>query len=354
MKIFAVIPVFNVEPYISEFLNSLSEQEYKNITYILVNDGSTDMSGQFCREIADQDSRFVLVEQKNAGVSSARNAGLDYIKKYSTPNDYVLFFDPDDYLTSPQAISSIANELDKGKVDLLMYNHTTNNKLNNNHIHRGGGVVTESEIGKLLYPWVLFGRRHEGVSLTASLFRSAFSADVIVRNNLRFRTDIRKAEDTLFYARYLTFANKVRLSTIVPYNYRIRPQSLTTIYRMPSKLGTEKGLSILSEFKKYSLCCNGISATEVDDYFKSRYCSLILNYVIGLCDARSGLSCKEIKKEIRDLYSNSELMQVVHNTNIFSGGTARKRVESFLVKTKHGLIIYGKLFNLLKRIKHQL
>ncbi len=353
MKIFAIVPVYNVEPYITEFLSSLSMQNSDNVTFILVNDGSTDRSGEICRSYVEKDSRFQLIEQENSGVSAARNAGLEYVERIASAGDYILFFDPDDYLTSNNAICEISENLTSECPDILMYNYNINNVLTSNNIRRGG-VMGSTEIGKILYPWILFGEKHEGTVLTASLFRSAFSAEIIKRNHLRFRTDIRKAEDTLFYARYLTLIDNAMLSTITPYNYRIRPQSLTTTYRKPSQLGIEKGLSILAEFRQCAEGCQGISATAVDNYFSKRYIKLIINHVIGLTDRRSNLKRPEIKAEVKDLYSNAILLHNINRIIPFTGDSLLEKIESYLVKKRFGLISYGNFFNLLKHIKFKL
>ena len=70
-----IIPVYNVEQYLAECVNSVCRQTYQNLEIILVNDGSTDASGQICQELADQDSRIRLIHQENQGLSGARKTG---------------------------------------------------------------------------------------------------------------------------------------------------------------------------------------------------------------------------------------------------------------------------------------
>ena len=72
-----IVPVYNVEQYLPECLSSILCQTYKDIEIILVNDGSTDRSGELCRATVESDTRVSLIEQKNKGLSAARNAGLD-------------------------------------------------------------------------------------------------------------------------------------------------------------------------------------------------------------------------------------------------------------------------------------
>ena len=71
-----IIPVFNVEKYLRDCLDSILNQTYRNIEIILVDDGSKDSSGIICDEYAQQDNRIIVIHQENMGVSSARNAAL--------------------------------------------------------------------------------------------------------------------------------------------------------------------------------------------------------------------------------------------------------------------------------------
>ena len=85
-----IIPVYNVEQYLAECVNSVCRQTYQNLEIILVNDGSTDASGQICQELADQDARIRLIHQENQGLSGARNTGIEH-----SSADYLIFVDSD-------------------------------------------------------------------------------------------------------------------------------------------------------------------------------------------------------------------------------------------------------------------
>ena len=88
-----IVPVYNVESYLRECLDSIVGQTYPLLDIIVVNDGSTDGSGAICDEYAERDSRIRVVHKKNGGLSSARNAGLDLVK-----GEFIAFVDSDDYL----------------------------------------------------------------------------------------------------------------------------------------------------------------------------------------------------------------------------------------------------------------
>ena len=94
-KISIVIPVYNVERYLSECLNSIVDQDYTNWEAILVDDGSTDQSGSICDAYAQNDKRFVVIHQENKGAACAKNTGLDHVS-----GEFVAFIDSDDYIDS--------------------------------------------------------------------------------------------------------------------------------------------------------------------------------------------------------------------------------------------------------------
>ena len=89
-----IVPVYNVEEYLEECLESIQNQTYTNFEVILVNDGSTDNSKEFCERYCKQDTRFHLLNQENQGQSAARNHGVTASK-----GELITFVDSDDVLS---------------------------------------------------------------------------------------------------------------------------------------------------------------------------------------------------------------------------------------------------------------
>lgn len=92
-KISVIVPVYNVEQYLERCVNSIINQTYENLEIILVDDGSTDRSGEMCDSFAEKDERIKVVHKENGGASAARNRGLDICL-----GEYVTFVDSDDWL----------------------------------------------------------------------------------------------------------------------------------------------------------------------------------------------------------------------------------------------------------------
>ena len=90
-----VVPIYNVEDYLIDCLESILKQTYQDFEVVMVDDGSTDNSGSIARKYSDNDSRFILIEQKNKGLSGARNTALKHVN-----GEYICFLDSDDKLCS--------------------------------------------------------------------------------------------------------------------------------------------------------------------------------------------------------------------------------------------------------------
>ena len=90
-----IVPIYNVENYLRQCLDSIQNQTYQNFECLLINDGSPDNSADICREYLEKDSRFKYFEKENGGVSSARNLGIE-----CSGGTYITFIDADDWVDS--------------------------------------------------------------------------------------------------------------------------------------------------------------------------------------------------------------------------------------------------------------
>ena len=88
-----IVPIYNVKPYLSRCIESIINQDYKKLEIILVDDGSTDKSGNICDEYAKKDKRIIVIHQENQGLSCARNNGTRISK-----GKYIAYIDSDDYI----------------------------------------------------------------------------------------------------------------------------------------------------------------------------------------------------------------------------------------------------------------
>ena len=118
MPFFSItIPVYNVEKYIHQCLDSVMEQTFKDFEVIILDDGSTDNSGNICDEYAHKDSRVKVIHDKNMGLLMARRRALQYVK-----GEYVLFLDSDDYWEK-DLLENIYNIFSENKIDMVFFRY---------------------------------------------------------------------------------------------------------------------------------------------------------------------------------------------------------------------------------------
>ena len=137
-KISVIIPIYNVEEYLDKCIKSIINQSYRNLEIILVNDGSTDNSLSICNRYKKNDNRIILINKKNGGLSSARNAGMEV-----ATGQYISFIDGDDYidldmyesiykiieLKKPDIVEVGVNYIYKDRVDYMKERELTVNNI---------------------------------------------------------------------------------------------------------------------------------------------------------------------------------------------------------------------------------
>lgn len=131
-KISIIVPVYNVQQYLHQCVDSLLEQDIKNYEIILIDDGSTDLSSEIVDEYANKDKKIKSIHKMNGGLGSARNAGIKVSK-----GKYILFVDSDDYLEK-NCLSKMLGVAEQNDLDILLFGAHSfaddNNEIINNYI----------------------------------------------------------------------------------------------------------------------------------------------------------------------------------------------------------------------------
>lgn len=209
-----IIPVYNVEQYIEESLNSLLAQSFTNFEAILVDDGSTDNSGDICDRYAKKDKRFKVIHKSNGGVSSARNVALEICK-----GKYITMLDPDDSIAT-DSYDNIYYMEQHPDIDILQYPYV--------YCDEGG----KQEV-LLLKSKVIIGKEAialhwwEGNILHFANLNKIFKHSIFEK--LRYREG-HLSEDTFLIPDFIYQADKIYISEIGRYYYKIRKGSLSSSY----------------------------------------------------------------------------------------------------------------------------
>lgn len=216
-----IVPVYQVKDYISECVESLLAQTYTNLEILLVDDGSTDGSGEICDRYAERDSRVRVVHQEKQGPSVARNVGLD-----SAKGEYVAFVDSDDVVL-PDFIEVLYRLVKEYQADIAACNyvrcHTDELERLRNAAEKGENpqvICMSSE--QMLRQWHGKYKKWETVAWNKLYRKNIFGGEQA--ETIRFPIG-RKLEDVLASHLIVANAERVALTMRGLYLYRIRPGS---------------------------------------------------------------------------------------------------------------------------------
>ena len=220
MKISVIIPIYNVEKYLNECVDSVLRQDYNDFEVVLVNDGSPDRCPEICDEYAVKDNRVVVVHKENGGLSDARNAGIK-----AASGDYLCFLDSDDFWDDPSALSKLAACIAENNSDTCQYFHRIYKEKENilkPFPFRNLKPMNGMETAALLKKAVMTNNLH------ISACSNAISRKFIIDNDLFFKKGI-KTEDLEWAIRMYLCRPKISFIDDVFYIYRSdRDDSITS------------------------------------------------------------------------------------------------------------------------------
>jgi glycosyltransferase involved in cell wall biosynthesis len=214
MRFSIVIPVYNVESYLKQCLDSVLGQSFQNFEMICINDGSTDNSKLILDEYSQKDNRIKVISQQNKGLSAARNRGIE-----EATGDYIFFLDSDDWI-EPNSLKILAENTEEQ--DLICFNGRR---------YFEDGTQEEPDKGiteKVLTGWeyynkyALVARKFHFVCTVLRIYKREF----LLNHNLFFKEGIYH-EDNLFTPIVCYYAKSVKVLPDILYVYRIRNGSIT-------------------------------------------------------------------------------------------------------------------------------
>ncbi len=213
-KISIIVPVYNLENYIEKTVSQLTNQTYKNLEIILVDDGSRDNSLEICNTLAKNDSRIVVIHQENSGVSAARNTGIKHAS-----GEYIGFCDGDDTIEN-DIYEFLYNNLVADNADISICGVTMiNPDMSVNNISTGKHIVWESAQD---YIKALF----KGTT-TMNVYTKLFKAEICKATD--FPTTLKTNEDKFYCFTSSLKAKRISLNDVSKYTYYRRVGSATVV-----------------------------------------------------------------------------------------------------------------------------
>ena len=267
-----IIPVYNVEKYLKQCLDSVLHQSFQNFEMIVVNDGSTDGSGEIIEQYVEKYSeKIITVSQSNRGISATRNRALRMAK-----GKYIVFVDSDDYI-GQDYIKVLYQEAEKSCSDMVICNYTR--------------VSAEGEILKSFEAnYVNEDMRIPSYVLWNRIIRK----ELFCKYELFFREGI-ICEDVPLILQLETVAKNIKTISISDYYYRCNPKSITSTFKKKKYRMDQLPFQALEESVNFCLSYNPPMDKEKLEFFFCRiFTSLIFDIGRG-CEktVRKGM-CNEV------------------------------------------------------------
>ena len=208
-----IIPVYNVERYLSKCINSVINQSYGNLEIVIIDDGSTDNSGKICDDFLKKDRRIKVIHKKNGGLSSARNTGLELLS-----GDYVFFLDSDDWLEN-NAITEMYNLASNKSADVVICDYNTIDEetgctIKNDHILENSLIGRNEALSRCYSK-----NRTKYIHVWCHLYKKN------IISSIRFKEG-KICEDAYFSLEAYNHSNIIAITDKKLYNYLIRKTSI--------------------------------------------------------------------------------------------------------------------------------
>lgn len=303
-----IIPVYNVEKYIKQCLDSVIGQTFSDLEIIVVNDGSTDGSGLICEEYAAKDSRIKLYNKKNGGLTSAYKLGFDQVS-----NENVTFVDSDDWI-EPTMYERMMAKMLEYKVNLVMCGHAR---------YYNGCDAKQENIG-------IKEGYHEGngewfecmnqCCVPSARWNKIFKTDLLRDIMSKIVDNVSFFEDHLVSIPYFQKVKNYYFIDDILYHYRYTPNSMSAT----NNLSGEKDVSNIFKI---------LRSYEWSDKFEKQLNSLLVRaYVDGLIANTIALgNTNEAKTQLLHLVKSKCFVDASKNC-IWKCYTIKQKVQKFLIK----------------------
>lgn len=255
-RISIIVPIYGVENYLNECIQSIVKQTISDIEILLVDDGSPDRCGEICEEWAARDERIIAIHKENGGVSSARNSAL---KKAS--GEFIAFVDSDDWL-APDYVEKLLNALQNNNADIAMCSSWSVGKDNSrpaSHLPEKAEIIDASKYSERFLTWL------GAYSVVWNkMFKRELFDQVCFRENVLF-------EDMIFMGDILQRVQKIAYIPEQLYFYRMRKSSIINKDRMKlskyMQVATQHLVKLYQNDSKLAYLAEKLSYNQLLNYY---------------------------------------------------------------------------------------
>lgn len=342
-RISIIIPIYRVEKYLRQCLDSVVNQTYNNLEIILVNDGSPDSCGNICDEYAEEDERIIVIHKENAGVSAARNDGIEH-----ATGEWVMFVDPDDWL-EVDCCKCALEAADQTDGDMLYFQREINDEygstlktfptlisriLNSNDLHK-------IQLDTLAGDAESFG--FESGTPWGKLYRRSF----LMEHSCKFPVGVKKRQDVLFNLQCLEYIQSAYYLDYVGYHYRQSENSICRGYN-------RNMLDVLLDF--YAKTEQFVIEYHKDDEYFGRMLGVLAIRLQGdlrstmFFNAAGFMPVNEYLNYMEVFYANPVVEKYINKPKFLDFHGLKEKVYYVLI-SRHHVYLYYLICTIAKRFK---
>lgn len=304
-KLSIIIAVYNGEKFIEKCINSISNQTYKTLEIIVIDDASTDKTYEMCNKLKNKDNRIrIYRNQFNMGVSASRNKGINY-----STGDYITFVDVDDYIEKDM-YNKLLKVLEDDKIGIAMCNFFMQyqEKDIRKNIEKVE-ILTQTEMFEKIFLSDFFG---------GFVWNKIYRINIIREKNLKFDEDIHICEDLLFNYKYISSISKGYYTSEKMYHYIQNSDSVYNNYN-------SNWNSVIEAYERIKVLLN---EKNIED-FKYSYLYSVLNLKekIYLCNINN----KDINKIIQEKIKENK-MGIYRNKNLTMNTKFKIFIKIYMMK----------------------
>lgn len=299
-----IVPIYNIEKYLARSLESLINQTYPHLEFILVNDGSKDNSLAICQEYAQKDRRIKVLDKVNEGVSVARNTGLE-----AATGSYIGFIDPDDWI-EPHMYEQLYHHIKKWDSPVCLCNYFKDSKKKSvpkmfafkDELLEGKSIIEKLVNDMVGMPDLM----PTYVLVMGCVWRGLFKKEFLDHHQLRFVPGVSIMEDLVFMVQTLLKCDKVAIDQGVYYHYVQNPSSVLHTYN--KRLWED-------QVKVYELLEKSFIEAQLEEEMRSRldfrYIGMVLSAIKNETYMKKESDLKDTVAHIKQICQDDKLKFVL-------------------------------------------
>lgn len=266
-KVSIVVPMYNASAKITRCVDSLRNQSFSDIEVILIDDGSTDDGIYLCQNMAEIDSRIHVYHQENAGVSAARNTGIE-----KATGDWLMFVDADDWV-EPDAVHQMVQLVESEGLDVGVCSFY------NEFVSSSSVVKLNNETFLISDVLMEYGKKYRFETILCTIWNKIYRREIITAHGIRFERSIKLGEDFIFNAHFFQYVQTLKATEAVLYHYDCTSENSGV-----KKLYSNYDTFIYAMDQAVCSLVNAVSIASVhSNAFRGNFISARWQYAVDVC-----------------------------------------------------------------------